>query len=120
MRTSHHWSLAPMIRTTLLAIGWLLAITVAGPAKTPELSPTEREEAVKLIAQLGNPSFKIREDASQRLVKFGRAVEPVLRQGFTYPAAEMRRACGRLLPPASTYHPDKPLPAFLANKEGDS
>src|SRR5260370_41855693 len=104
MRTSHHWSLAPMIRTTLLAIGWLLAITVAGPAKTPELSPTERDEAVKLIAQLGNPSFKIREDASQRLVRFGRAVEPVLRQGLTYPEAEVRRRCERLIPLAINYH----------------
>src|SRR5438093_11673713 len=100
-----------MLRASLLAAGLALGAAALASANTPTLSPKDREEAEKLVGKLGNPSFKVREDATNRLVQFGRAVEPVLRQGLTSPEPEVRRRCERLIPLAVNYDLDKQIRA---------
>jgi hypothetical protein len=106
-----------MIRTFFAATGLMLGLASLAHASTPTLSPKEREEAIQLVSKLGNPSFKVREDAANRLVRFGRAVEPVLRQGLAYPEAEVRRRCERLIPLAVNYDLEKQIAAFLADPD---
>lgn len=106
-----------MIRTSCLALALSVGLANIAPANTPVLSPKEREDAVQLVTRLGNPSFKVREDAASRLVRLGRAVEPVLRQGLTYPDAEVRRRCERLIPLALNYDLEKQIRAFQADKD---
>src|SRR5437879_4393456 len=106
-----------MIRTFLLSAGLLFGLAALAPANTPTLSPKDREEAVQLVSKLGNPSFKVREDAANRLVQFGRAVEPVLRTGLTSSEPEVRRRCERLIPLALHYDLEKQITAFLADKD---
>src|SRR5438067_8890094 len=106
-----------MIRTCWLAAGLLFGITAVALANNPTLSPKDRTEAIQLVSKLGNPSFKVREEAASRLVQFGRAVEPVLREGLTYPEAEVRRRCERLIPLALNYDLEKQIRAFLADQD---
>ena len=106
-----------MNRTSFLAAGMLLGLIAPAPANTPALSPKDREEAQQLVGKLGHTSFKVREDAANRLVRFGRAVEPVLRQGLTSSEPEVRRRCERLIPLAIHYDLDRQIQAFLADKD---
>src|SRR5262249_53508131 len=116
-RTARPRSLAHMIRTFCLAAAIVFAFATVAPANTPAMSPKDREEALQLVGKLGNPSFKVREDAASRLVRFGRAVEPVLREGLKNPDPEVRRRCERLIPLALNFDLEKQIKAFLADKE---
>src|SRR5262249_42103497 len=60
--------------------------------------------------------FKVREAASSQIVRFGRAVEPILREGLNNPDPEIRSRCRRLLPLAMHYDLEKHIAAFLADK----
>src|SRR5262245_60907184 len=106
-----------MIRTYCFAAGLIVGISSIAIANTPTLSPKEREDAVQLLGKLGNPSFKVREDAASRLVRLDRAEEPVLREGLTFPDAAARRRCERLIPLARNYDLEIQIRAFLADKD---
>ena len=106
-----------MIRTFFPAAALLFGLAALAPASTPSLSPKEQDEVLRLVSVLGHPSFKVREDASNRLVRYGRAVEPVLRTGLTSSEPEVRRRCERLIPLALNYDLEKQIQAFLADKD---
>src|SRR5438105_7017625 len=105
-----------MIRTLSCAL--LLGLTGSLGATDSALSPEQAKLARQLVGQLSNPSFRVREDASARLVKFGRAVEPILRQGLASKEAETRLRCQRLLPLAMRYGLEIRIRDFLADPEG--
>jgi hypothetical protein len=101
-----------MIRHYLIGAALLAC---AGPAlgSTGPLTPEQQSRAIQLLQKLGHPSFKVREAASAELVQFGRAVEPVLRQGLASADPETRSRCKRLLPMALHYDLEKQIVAFL-------
>jgi hypothetical protein len=102
-----------------LAAGLLAIVPAATPANTPSpsLSPEQYNEALQLYHQLGDRSFKVRETASGQIVRYGRAVEPILREGLNNPDPEIRSRCRRLLPLAMHYDLEKQIAAFLADKD---
>src|SRR5712692_1660172 len=106
-----------MIRIFFFATALLIGAAAVASANNPTLSPADREAAIQLVNKLGNPSFKVREDAANRLVRYGRAVEPILRQGLTYPEAEVRRRCEKLIPQAIHFDLENQIRAFLADKD---
>ena len=105
-----------------IAAGLLAMVPAAAPANTPSpsLSPEQYSEALQLYHQLGDRSFKVRETASGQIVRFGRAVEPILREGLSNPDPEIRSRCRRLLPLAMHYDLEKQIAAFLADKDEKS
>ncbi|HLW64599.1 MAG TPA: hypothetical protein VKS79_04715 [Gemmataceae bacterium] len=100
-----------------IAAGLLAMIPAATPANNSLLSPEEYSRALSLYHQLGDQSYKVREAASAEIVRYGRAVEPILRDGLNNPNPEIRSRCRRLLPLAMHYHLEKDIAAFLADKE---
>jgi hypothetical protein len=102
-----------------IAAGLLAMVPAAAPANTPSpaLSPQQYEEALQLYHQLGDRSFKVREAASGQIIRFGRAVEPILREGMNNPDPEVRSRCRRLLPLAMHYDLERHIAAFLADKD---
>ncbi|HEV3146887.1 MAG TPA: hypothetical protein VGZ47_23570, partial [Gemmataceae bacterium] len=100
-----------------LAAVFFMLVPAAAPANTPSLSPEDYSQALLLYHQLGDRSYKVRETASGQIVRFGRAVEPILREGLNHPDPEIRARCRRLLPLAMHYDLDKHIAAFLADKE---
>ncbi|MBI5725577.1 MAG: VWA domain-containing protein [Planctomycetes bacterium] len=58
----------------------LLKVPATGPAPTPATAPAANtEEIKKLIAQLGDSDFKVRDAATEKLVKIGEPALPVLK-----------------------------------------
>ena len=58
----------------------------------------EDKRAAVLVRQLGDRSFKVREEASRQLQCMGRAAYAALQVGANYPDAEVRERCRQLLP----------------------
>ena len=105
---------------TAFAIVLLASGSVWASPTVPALSPADKERALQLVYKLGDRSFKVRQAASGELVRMGRAVESVLRQGMQYPDAEIRERCKHLLPLALSYEREKELLAFLADQDDKS
>ena len=55
--------------------------------KTPE---SQKREILETIKQIGSDNFKIRESATQKLWKFGRIAEPLLRDALKNGGPELR------------------------------
>src|SRR5262249_3102363 len=86
-------------------------------ANTPTLSREDTEKALQLLRKLGAKDYKIREGASAEVVRMGRAVEPILRQGMSDTDPEVRFRCRYLLPLAMNYDLEKRISAFLSDKQ---
>lgn len=100
-----------------LAIAVLTAASIPTlQANTPGLTPEQDHQARQLLAKLGSQDFRTREKASQALVKMGRAIEPLLRDGMSSSDAEVRFRCRTILPLAMNYDLEKRIQAFLADK----
>lgn len=83
------------------------------------VSPEEAKRIAGLVSRLGNPSFREREDATQQLVRLGRAAKAALVAGAEEnPDTEVRARCRRILPIALELDRKARLDAFLADKEG--
>ncbi|QEL15831.1 hypothetical protein [Limnoglobus roseus] len=94
------------------------------PAIDPDpskLAPT-REQATRaqeLVAKLGDPVFRIRDDATRELRKLGRAALPVLNDTLnTTPDPEVRVRCETLLPAIETADLKARLAAFVSDADG--
>lgn len=87
---------------------------------TRSLLDEEKIKVRKLIEQLGDRSFKTRENAAAQIVQFGRAVEPLLRDGMAHSTPEVRMRCSRLLPLAMQHDLEKLIKAFLDDKDGNA
>jgi hypothetical protein len=63
-----------------------------------EQPPTDRERMPKLVADLGSPTFKVREAAETGLTALAKLAEPALRQALArQPSLEVHRLIERLL-----------------------
>ncbi len=99
-----------------LTIGLFLALISPGFA-SPTLTDQQAAEARHLVRKLGSSSFRERDDASNRLVQMGSAVESILREGLASPDPEVQFRCRMILPLARSYDLEKRLTAFLDRKE---
>jgi HEAT repeat protein len=106
-----------MILRYLASAGLLVAMAGSAAANSPVLSREENERAHQLLQKLGAKEYKIRESAASELVKMGRAVEPVLRQGLTDADPEIRYRSRYLLPLALTYDLEKRIQVFLTDRQ---
>src|SRR4051812_43483250 len=60
----------------------LLACIAAGPTTAPTPAPSPKE-LDRLIANLGNDDFRVREEATHKLYKIGKPAIPALRQALS-------------------------------------
>ncbi len=78
----------------------------------------DRQRAFELVEQLAHASFKVREHASDELVKLGAAAVDALRKGLTHTDAEVSERCRKLLPQALDFHLQEQIDKFLARPDG--
>jgi len=90
----------------LLIAGSIIA-AVPGPQ-------SDRERAAELVALLGDASYKVREKASDDLIRLGSAALEPLRRGLTNPDTEIGERCRKLLPLALDHHLQEQIEVFLA------
>jgi hypothetical protein len=100
----------------MLSVILLAASILAGNA--PEPRERARNHAFELIADLGSPSFKIREKAATELVRLGSAAVDALRKGVNDPDTEIGERCKKLLPQALDFHLQEQINSFLAKPDG--
>ena len=93
-----------------------LASTLVAPAA--ESREEARQRAFELVQQLAHTSFKVRENASDDLVKLGAAAVDALRKGLTHSDAEVSERCRKLLPRALDFHLQEQIDKFLAKPDG--
>ncbi len=87
------------------------------PAKlAPSLEQANR--AKELVAKLGDPIFRIRDEATRELRKLGRAALPVLNDTLNRtPDPEVRERCETLLPAIESADLKARLEAFISDTE---
>jgi hypothetical protein len=101
-----------------LALLFASLFALAAPAWAgPKLTEKQAAEARRLIQQLGDGDYRVREEASNKLARMGSAVEPILREGFALPDPEIRSRCQSILPMARAYDLKKRLAVFLDGKK---
>jgi len=91
------------------------AAVVAGPA---EPAVKSRQNAVELVRLLGDPSFKIREKASDDLLELGSHALEALREGIKHSDLEISDRCSKLLPMALDARVQEQIAIFLAKADG--
>jgi hypothetical protein len=74
--------------------------------------------AGELVARLGDPSFPVRQEASEGLLRMGLAAKAALERGAADPDPEVRRRCRALLPAVQEADRQARVAAFLADKDG--
>ena len=79
---------------------------------------SDRQRAFDLIADLGNPSLKVREKANSELAKLGGAAVDALREGLKSPDTEVSERCHKLLPSAIDASVQAKIEQFLAHPDG--
>jgi hypothetical protein len=106
-----------MRRLALLGC-WLMlgGSVVRGETAPPDLTPAQKEQARTLIKRLSDRSFKVREQAAEKLSRLGRPGRKVLEEGVKHPDAEVRRRCRQLLELALRSDTEVALADFLGNK----
>ncbi len=88
------------------------------PRRLPTPGADERQRAVELVAQLGDPSFRLRELASHELIKLGSAALEPLRQGLAHRDPEIGDRCRKLLPLVLDNHLQEQVALFLVKPDG--
>jgi hypothetical protein len=94
------------------------ALPRAAAAPLPGPTPEQESKILQLVGQLGDPSFRVRQQATQELTKFGRLPKAALLAGLEHADAEVRVRCRRLLPNAMALDRQARLEAFIADKDG--
>lgn len=93
-----------------------LASTLA--ASAADMREADRERAHELVEKLADPSFKVREVASDELEKLGAAAVDALRKGLKHSDAEVNERCRKLLPQALDFHLQEQIDKYLAKPDG--
>jgi hypothetical protein len=93
----------------------LSGLFALAPAK-PDVPATE--QAARLVAQLADPSFRVREQAAKELVALGGPAIEALRKGLQHPDAEVADRCRKLIPQALDLHLREQIDVFLAKPNG--
>lgn len=95
--------------------GFVLSAS-AGPAE-PGM-PSGSQDIAELVQQLGSNDFKVREEATQQLLKIGLPARQALLEGTKDADLEIRRRCRELIPAILEEHRQAKLAAFIADKDG--
>jgi hypothetical protein len=103
-------------RLTPIHLIFLCMVVGVVPALAVSSPPPASEDAEALVRQLGDPAYKMREEAAQKLVRMGRRAEAALKRGLWDTDAEVRRRCEQLLPPA--LQGEARIVAFLRDEDG--
>ncbi len=82
-------------------------------AVLPLAVAAQEEKAAALVRQLGDRSFKVREEADRQLHGMGRAAFTALQAGLAHPNAEVRQRCKQILPAIFEQEMKARLDAFL-------
>ncbi|HVS34583.1 MAG TPA: HEAT repeat domain-containing protein, partial [Gemmataceae bacterium] len=91
-----------MIKTFPLAVVCCFLLAAAIRADAPPAEPPIDPAVAKLVEQLGDNDFRVREEASRRLKAIGLPALPALRKALTCPDAEVRRRANELVPALET------------------
>src|SRR5262245_44147231 len=107
-----------MARPGKLLIFWF-AFAIAVLAVTESAVPSSQEsDAQKLVRQLGDESFAIRQAAYKKLQELGKDAVSALQEGARHADPEIRRQCNSLLKPLEGSALQARLDAFVADKQG--
>ncbi len=110
----------PRITTAarLLAASAAFAVGAALAMAQEHGASDESAKAVRLVRQLGDPSFRAREKASRAIVELGPPAKPALLAALSSPDAEVRRRAQQAL--AAVWQRDwhVQIQAFVADVEG--
>src|SRR5262245_1893935 len=101
----------------LIMLGGLWLAAGAAAAEADALTPAQRDQAKSWVRQLGDRSFKTREQAHEKLAELGRAARPLLEDGLKAEDNEVRCRCARLLELASRSDTEVALAAYMARKD---
>jgi hypothetical protein len=93
-----------------------LASALVAPAD--DARAADRERASALVEKLADSSFKVREGASDDLVKLGAVAVDALRKGLKHADTEVAERCRKLLPQALDFHLQEQIDKFLAKPDG--
>jgi len=79
---------------------FLTAIAVTAPTlgHQPKDAPVSQADIAKLIDDLGDPRFKVRDTATNRLLEIGEPALPLLTKAKDSPDEEIRERANRLIP----------------------
>jgi hypothetical protein len=90
----------------------------ANPANL-KIKPSDTALAMTYVEQLGNTSYRIREQARRDLTKMGRRALHALTQGLNSSDTETRVVCELLLPAAESQEMEARVQTFLADAKGE-
>ncbi len=95
-----------------------LKITADPNPKSLLIAPSVQADAQRLVAQLGNKSFSLRQDALSELRTLGRLALPAIEEGLsTSTVLEVTLWCEQLLPQARSQDLKARVECFLADTE---
>jgi hypothetical protein len=106
---------------SFIFFGALVFLAPVSPAIAANDQPSQTPDEIKareLVQSLGNPRFKIREDAARQLLQMGRIAKNALIEGKKSSDPEIWNRCSQLLPMALEQDLKARVDAFLADKEG--
>jgi hypothetical protein len=101
----------------LLTSSWVLAAEAAKPTVPAQTSP-DAIKAAELVAELGNPSFRVRDAAAKGLKKLGRHAKPALLDGMKSADPEVWNRCAQLLPEVMAIDLQARIDAYISDTEG--
>jgi hypothetical protein len=103
-----------------LAAGLVVAFLSAPRADADvSLTPAQRDQAKTWVRQLGERSYKIREQAQNKLLEMGKAAIPLLEEGAKESDLELSSRCKRLLELAQRTDTEVALALYMS-KHDDS
>ncbi len=95
----------------------MIAALLLGASMTVSAQPEPPQRAAELVRQLGDPSFKARQKASDELERLGVAALDALRKGVGNPDAEISDRCRKLLPRALDLHLRRQLDVLVGDRD---
>lgn len=102
-----------------LLVGCCLSDGAASAASPPnQPSNEEVAKAVRLVAELGDSRFRVRENAARELKKLGRVAKKALQDGIKSSDAEVWNRCSQLLPEILSLDLRARVDAYLADTDG--
>jgi hypothetical protein len=103
-----------------LAAGLAVAfLSVPQAGADVAMTPAQRDQAKSWIRQLGERSYKVREQAQGKLLELGKAAIPLLEEGVKESDLEVSRRCKHLLELAQRTDTEVALALFMS-KQDDS
>jgi hypothetical protein len=102
----------------LAAFLGLFSLGHSGLGRAEDGAEAAAEAAATLVERLGDPSYEVRQGATEELAKLGSAALDALRDGLRHADPEVRRRCRWLLADALEADHQRRIDAFLADEAG--